>query len=170
MIIGVDAGCLGVRDERLKTGVYQVACKLLKALAKIDKDNEYRLYSFYPIEKKVMMFFGKRMKNFVLKPKKGWFQLRLPLELKINPVNVFLGFSQALPSSSSHNILWVHDIGFEYYPHFYSQFFKKLSKNTKNGVKRAGQIIAVSQSTKKDLIRLYKVPEEKIKVCYLGAL
>ena len=170
MIIGIDAGCLGVKDEQLKTGVYKVAFNLLKALGKIDKKNEYRLYSFYPIGKKVMKSFGKRMKNFVLKPKKGWFTLRLALELKIHPVNVFLGISQAIPFSTSHNILLVFDIGFEYYPEFYPQSFKRLSRNTKNGVKRAEKIIAVSESTKKDLIKLYNVSEEKIKVCYLGVL
>ena len=39
-IIGVDAGCLGVKDKRLKVGVYQAAFNLLKELARLDKDKQ----------------------------------------------------------------------------------------------------------------------------------
>ena len=168
MIVGVDTGCLGVRDKRLKAGVYQVAFNLLKELGKLDKKNKYRLYSFYPIDKKVMRVVGERMKNFVLKPEKGWFTIRLPLELKLNPVDIFLGFSQALPHSSSHNILWVHDLAFEYYPEFYSKSLKKLKKNTKIALDRTDEIFSISESTKQDLIKFYQVPRNKIKVSYLG--
>ncbi len=38
----------------------------------------------------------------------------------------------------------------------------------KNSCRWAKTIIAVSNNTKKDLMRLYKVPEEKIKVIYEG--
>lgn len=167
-IIGVDAGCLGVLDERLKVGVYRVAYNLLKELGKIDERNVYRLYSFYPIEKRVMNFLGERMKNLVLQPKTGWFRLRLPLELKYHPVDIFLGLSQALPYSLSHNILLVHDLAFEHYPEFYLDSYRKLSKNTRFSVRCANKIIAVSQSTKDDLVNFYEVPEDKINVYYEG--
>lgn len=167
-IIGVDAGCLGINDDRLKVGVYRVAYNLLAELGKIDKKNTYRLYSFYPIKQKVMASFGGRMKNIVLRPQKGWFTLRLPLELKIRPVDIFLGFSQALPYSSSHNILFVYDLAFEPYPELYPDSYQKLTKNTKKALKLADKIIAVSQSTKKDLMRFYGVPGSKIGVCHPG--
>lgn len=167
-IIGVDAGCLGVTDQRLKVGVYRVAYNLLKELGKIDRRNQYRLYSFNPIEQKVMRGLGKRMENVVLKPRRGWFRLRLPLELKLRPVDIFLGLSQALPSSSSHNILLVHDLAFEHYPDFYPGSYQKLAKNTRRSVKIADQILAVSDSTKKDLVELYGAPEKKITVSYQG--
>ncbi|MBL7159893.1 glycosyltransferase family 4 protein [Candidatus Microgenomates bacterium] len=167
-IIGVDAGCLGVKDKRLKVGVYQVAFNLLKELGKLDKANEYRLYSFYPIEEKLMRLMGERMKNIVLKPRKGWFSIRLPLELKLNPVDIFLGLSQALPHSLSHNILMVYDLAFEHYPQFYLDSYKSLSKNTKTALKLAHKIITISQSTKRDLVELYRVQEKRIEACYLG--
>lgn len=168
MIIGVDAGCLGIKDERLKVGVYRLSFNLLKELGRKNEKNEYRLYSFYPIEKRVMASFGQGMRNFVLRPKRGWFGLRLPLELRIRPVDAFLGLSQALPYSSSHNILLVHDLAFEHYPKFYPGSYKSLSKNTKIALKRADKIIAISESTKKDLVNLYGVLEDKIRVCYPG--
>lgn len=168
MIIGVDAGCLGVKDERLKVGVHRVASNLLKQLAKIDKKNQYRLYSFYPIEEKFLKGVGERMENVVLRPKRGWFTARLPLELKLHPVDIFLGLSQALPFSSSHNILVVYDLAFEHYPEFYPSSLKKLKKNTQTALTRADKIITISHSTKKDLIGLYNAQNDKINVFYPG--
>ncbi len=40
MIIGVDAGCLGVSDTRLKTGVYNAVLEILRHLAKLDQKNK----------------------------------------------------------------------------------------------------------------------------------
>ena len=167
-LIGVDAGCLGVKNQRLKVGVYQVAFNLLKELGKLDKSNEYRLYSFYPIEEKLMRVMGERMKNIVLRPRKGWFSIRLPLELKLNPVDIFLGLSQALPHSLSHNILMVYDLAFEHYPQFYLDSYKSLSKNTKTALKLAHKIITISQSTKRDLVELCRIQEKRIEVGCLG--
>jgi len=168
MIVGVDAGCLGVSDERLKVGVYQVAYNLFKELARIDRVNEYQLFSFYPIEKKIMTCFGSRVRNIVLRPKRGWSKARLPLELKIHPVDVFLGLSQSLPYSSSHNILFVYDLAYEHFPRAYPGSFKKLSKNTREGINLANKILTISNSTKNDLIKLYEAPSGKISVCYPG--
>src|SRR3989344_1942694 len=103
MKIGVDAGALSIRDERLKLGVYWVNVNLLRELGKIDRKNTYYLYSFTPIDPELMESFGSRMVNKMLQPKVGWFSLRLPLELKLHPVDVFLGLSQAVPQSGARN-------------------------------------------------------------------
>lgn len=68
MIIGIDAGCLGIKDDRLKVGVYQVAKHLFRRLGKMDTKNHYHLYSFYPIEKEVMNLLGPRMRNIIVRP------------------------------------------------------------------------------------------------------
>ena len=97
MNIGVDAGALSISDERLKLGVYWVNVNLLRELRKIDTKNTYFLYSFAPIDRKLMVDLGPRMINRVLTPQRGWFSLRLPLELAVHPVDVFLGLSQGIP-------------------------------------------------------------------------
>ncbi len=79
MIIGVDAGALSIHDERLRVGVWRVTYNLLRDLGAIDKKNEYRLYSFEPVDREVMRAFGPRMKNMVVRPKIGWSMIQLPI-------------------------------------------------------------------------------------------
>ena len=45
---------------------------------------------------------------------------------------------------------------------------KRVRRNREQVLRRANAVIAVSENTKKDLLRLYDVPEEKIRVIYHG--
>lgn len=70
-------------------------------------------------------------------------------------------------------LVTIHDLTLLFYP----QAAKDISllKNwgfkyvMKRAVKRADKIIAVSENTKKDIIKVYQTPPEKIKVIYEGA-
>lgn len=173
MIIGVDAGCLGIKDERLAVGVYGLAKDLLLELGKIDKKNNYFLYSFYPIHKKIMDSFGKRMTNIVVKPARGWLKLWLPLQLIYDKPDIFLALGQSFPAMTPFSprmktIGFIYDLAFEKFPEMYPGSQNRLSRNSKNLVKHSDSIIAISESTKKDLITLYKVSVNKIKVLYPG--
>lgn len=168
MNIGVDAGALGITDERLKLGVYWVNVNLLRELGKIDKTNTYFLYSFAPIDEAVMNSFGTRMINKVLTPQKGWSAIRLPLELKLFPVDLFLGLSQFIPSTRSRNIGFIYDLGFLRHPEAYPDSQIKLAQNTDNLVDRSSEIVTISQVVKDDVRSRYKLKPEKITVAYPG--
>jgi glycosyltransferase involved in cell wall biosynthesis len=64
-------------------------------------------------------------------------------------------------------VLTVHDMIHELYP---DQFIDSrfVIKTKKKSINAADQIICVSENTKKDLINMYDVPEDKIKVIYHG--
>lgn len=169
MKIGVDAGCLGVKDKRLQVGVYQVTFNLLRELGKIGRQNEYLLYSFYPVSSEVMAQLGPKMTNIVVRPAFGWNYFALPLRLIKERPKVFLGPNQSLPIfCPCPSVVIVYDLAFEHYPEFYPDSYRKLKKMTYNTVNRAQQIIAISESTKNDLMRLYQTPSKKIKVVYPG--
>lgn len=168
MKIGVDAGALGVTDERLRLGVYWVNVNLLRQLAKLDVTNTYCLYSFAPIDREVMESFGTRMENKVLLPQQGWAVIRLPLELKINPVDVFLGLSQNIPRSKSYNIGFIYDLGYLRHPEAYQGSQIKLSQNTDNLVDCSSHIITISQIVKDDVASRYNLNPKKITVAYPG--
>ncbi|MFZ5845238.1 MAG: glycosyltransferase family 4 protein [Patescibacteria group bacterium] len=168
MIIGVDAGMLGVTDRRLKVGVWRVAVNLLKELGRLDRQNTYRLYGFAPIEPELLASFGPRMKNIVLHPTRGWFTLRLPLELKLRSVDIFLGLSQALPPRWQKNIGFVYDLGFLHSPKAYLGSQKRLARQTQDLIKRADKIVTISQSSKEDLVKQYRLNPELISVAYPG--
>lgn len=173
MLIGIDAGCLGVKDERLKVGVYQIAKNLLLELGKIDQQNSYLLYSFYPIEKKLLLKFGRRMHNVIVRPSRGWLKIWLPLQLLKDKPDVFLALGQSLPqklpfSPLPYTIGFVYDVAFEKFPVMYSTSLAKLQKNTREVVKNSNFILTISNSAKEDIVSLYGISAKKIKPIYPG--
>lgn len=168
MVIGVDAGALSTSDPRLQVGVYKVIKHLLTELSIIDTNNSYRLYSFETISNDVLTGFSSSMTNLVLKPQKGWFSWRLPLSLLLHPVDLFFGVSQGVPLSFSHNIVMVHDLGFLHNPEFYTQSASRLTRQTREAVRRAEMILCISESTKLDIMETYHIEEKNIIVANPG--
>lgn len=168
MIIGVDAGCLGIKDKRLQVGVYQVAYNLLKGLAKIDRENKYILYSFDPINKEILHELGNNMHNKVLHPKKGWMSIRLPLEFLKEKPDVFLGLSQAIPPYHPFkSIAFIHGLDFYTKYHVYRSGLNKLKKNTKYAVENSHKIITSSNFLKTSIIKNFNTQND-IQVIPLG--
>jgi len=168
MIIGVDAGALSITDARLKVGVWRVTYNLLKELGRIDKTNEYRLYTFLPIERGVMKDFGPRMQNIVVRPMFGWSMIQLPIELRRHPVDVFIGLSQMVPFSTSRNIGFIYDVGFLRFPDAYPGSLRRLEYQTRQLVQRSNHIVVISKVTKKDVMKQYKAASGDITVAYPG--
>ncbi len=168
MVIGVDAGALSVTDERLKVGVYRVSLHLLQQLASRDQQNKYRLYTFQKLSEDVMSYMGEQCENVVLWPSAGWFSVRLPLELRVHPVDIFLGLSQAIPVSTATNIGFVYDLGFLHHPEHYPDSYDRLKQMTADLVGRSKHIITISQSSAADLHQRFHVAIEDITVAYPG--
>lgn len=141
MIIGVDAGALSITDERLKVGVWRVTYNLLAELAKIDKVNEYQLYSFLPLIER----FGPNFRNVVVRPKIGWASIQLPIELRLHPVDIFLGLSQMMPFTSAKKIGFIYDMGFVHHPDDYPDSLKKLKRQTEDVLQRSDAVITISK-------------------------
>jgi len=164
MRIGIDAGMLGITDERLQVGVWRVAKELLIQLGKIDETNSYILYSFAPIPKQVMNEFGHAMVNRVLSPSIGWMQVRLPLELFLRPVDVFIGLSQALPRTTAKTIGFVYDLGFLKHPDLYPDSAEKLVRQSEHLASAAGTIVTISEAIKQEIVKVYEFPASRIHV------
>jgi glycosyltransferase involved in cell wall biosynthesis len=65
-------------------------------------------------------------------------------------------------------VITVYDMIHELYPdQFIDSWF--VIKAKKRAISKAKVIIAISENTKKDLIKIYNVPESKIKVIYLAS-
>lgn len=169
MTIGVDAGPLSIRDDRLKVGVHRTVFGLVSALSRNDRGNDYRLYGFLPIPTDTMQGFGPRVRNVVLSPAAGYMTVRLPLELLFRPVDVFLGASQALPwAPGPRKVAIAYDCGFVHEPAAYGASARSLARQTASMTRRADAVVAISNSTKRDLTDLYGYPTERISVAYPG--
>lgn len=86
-------------------------------------------------------------------------------------LHLYHGLSNELPlasfPASLKTVVTVHDIIYERYPHQYGLYETAMHRfKIKNACRRAHVVIAISEQTKNDLLEFYKVPEEKIVVCY----
>src|SRR3989344_5893678 len=155
MLIGIDGNEANVRT-RVGTGQY--AFELLWQFVK-DK----RLPD---LPKPIASFQYK-----VLGPRKFWTQLALPLHLIVNKrTSVYFSTAHYLPRICPvPQVVTIHDLSFLHY----SELFKKsdliqLTFGTKASIKKATHIIAVSQTTKDDIVKNYNVAPSKITVTYEG--
>lgn len=106
-----------------------------------------------------------------LKPAKAWTRFALPLYLATHrPHDVFWNPAHYLPPlTRCKSVVTIHDLAYEFYPDlFLADDLYKLKAWTRRSVKMASRVIAVSASTKHDLINLYDVPENKISVVHNG--
>lgn len=113
---------------------------------------------------------SKELQFEVLKAARLWTQIRLGAALLRDRPDVFFNPMQILPRyTPRRSIVTVHDLGYEYFPESHNHVqFRYLSLTTKDAVRRAKAIIAVSESTRNDLITRYRVPREKIVVVHHG--
>ena len=107
----------------------------------------------------------------VFGPKKLWTQFALPIKLTFGQkIDVFFSMAHYGPRFSKiPYVVAIHDLSFLHYP----ELFKKsdllqLRSWTKYSVQNATHIIAVSQTTKDDIVKNYNVTPSKITVTYEG--
>ncbi|MGZ3665980.1 MAG: glycosyltransferase family 4 protein [Ktedonobacterales bacterium] len=97
-----------------------------------------------------------------------WEQTVLPAELRRLGVDVFHSPVNVLPEYvPCASVVTVHDLAFMRYP----QYFRPARRNyqrvfTARSVRRATLTVAVSESTKRDLIDYFHVPEDRVRVIY----
>jgi glycosyltransferase involved in cell wall biosynthesis len=99
-----------------------------------------------------------------------WTQVGLSLELFFRPVDVLFVPAHTVPLFHPRKtVVTVHGLEYEIMPEAYS-FFERLYMrySIKNSCRWAKKIISVSKNTKRDLMNLYEVPEEKINIVYEG--
>jgi len=95
-----------------------------------------------------------------------WSQVRLPVALARAHADLLFVPSHAIPLAWPGKALTVvHDVAFERYPHAYSGAERAyLQLTTRWAARRCPLLIAVSESTKSDLVELYGVNPNRIRV------
>jgi len=164
------------------TGLGNYSRFIVNSLINRYPENSYHLYSpdkgkehlralipnqenviFHYLENKILGSLGKAW----------WRSCGIIGDLKKEKPTLFHGLSNELPFGLSKagipSVVTIHDLIFIRYP----QFYKTIDRNIYNFKFRkacllADKIVAVSEMTKQDIIRIYKVPEEKIDVVYQG--
>ncbi|EKE16286.1 MAG: mannosyltransferase B-like protein [uncultured bacterium] len=176
--IGIDIRCL---IEGNKTGVEEYTINILTNLFEIDSRNKYILFLNSFRSPKINLDFISKYKNVSVKkfgfPNKilnllfwyfGWPNVDKMLggiDIFFMPNISFVGISK-----KSKLVLTMHDLSFEHMPEMFSLKRRLWHTfiNPRRLCKRADAIIAVSESTKNDIVSVYNIAPEKVKMIHSG--
>jgi glycosyltransferase involved in cell wall biosynthesis len=176
MNIGIDIRTL---MDGQYSGVSEYTLNLLNKLFEIDRKNNYKLFynSAQDVDNKIPNFngrvetvstkFSNKIFNYVMQ--KG---LKYPLLDKLLGVDVFYAphtnFSAL--SKDCKKIITVHDLSYLRYKEFFSirKNFWHSMINVKKILTEFDTIVAISENTKRDLIEILNIPENKIVVIHSG--
>ena len=177
MKIGIDIRSIG----KQRTGDEVYTLNLIKNLLEIDKENQYFFYTntkeanvLNKIKKTIDP--TKRFKNYWIIPvlpasKALWTFWSLPLHLIKNPVDI-LHVQYITPfflPGGIKLVTTIHDVSFAALPRLIDRkdlFF--LRRLIPLSLKRADKVIAVSDFTKKEIEKHYKIETTKIERVYNG--
>lgn len=168
MIIGIDGNEANVEK---KVGVSFYTLNLLYYFKKqANKDILFKIF-LRDHPRQDLPKENKYFKYEVVKGKFLWSQFFLPLRLFLKKdIDVFFSPAHYLPRyCPCPSVVTIHDLSFLLYPQdFLKKDLYQLKNWTKYSLKKAKKIIAVSKTTKKDIIKYYNIPEDKIEVVYNG--
>lgn len=166
MKIGIDGSRAFIKN---RTGIEEYSYQVIKNLRnKFDESSQIFLY----VRKNQKVDF-ELPENWQVKEiawPRLWTQVGLSLEMFFRPVDTLFIPAHTVPWIHPKNtIVTIHGLEYEICPQAYS-FWERLYMrwSIKNSCRWARKIISVSQNTKKDLMKLYSVAEEKIQVVYEG--
>ncbi|MDP8230827.1 MAG: glycosyltransferase family 1 protein [Candidatus Gorgyraea atricola] len=153
MKIGID-----IRSTlKKKTGIGKYTLNLINALARVDSDNSYYLYS-----RKKILDFKRRLPKL---PGANFSHCRVLRDLDVFHTS---SYDLEKPKKAKY-IVTIHDVIIKAYPHGHSeQTIKEVDEKLKRVLGEADVLVADSYNTKADLVKFYGVGEKRITVIYPG--
>lgn len=161
------------------TGLGNFSRDLIQILNRYYPENEYHLFNPKPkkidrlaIDNKTIFehlpiqFVDKKLSSL-------WRSKKCIKDLKREGIDIFHGLSAEIPvgieKTTIKSIVSIHDLIFLRYPQFYKKIDVAIyTKKTKNALKNADLIVAISEQTKQDIIHFFNTDPKKIKVIYQG--
>lgn len=168
MRIGIDGNEANI-SFRVGSGVY--AFQLMRHLYELDTWNTYVIYlKDKPVDD--MPAERERWRYKVVGPKKLWTQLALPFALYTGgeQLDVFFSPGHYAPRFSPFpTVVSVLDLAYlKFEEYFKKEDLLQLKAWTRYSVKKSSRIIAISESTKADIVKYYDYDPQKITVTYIG--
>ncbi len=171
MHIGLNAHLLSPAETYRGAGINWYIHNLLTHLPRVDHDNRYTAFigdgrftspglalkvSRLPTARPVVRIF--------------WEQVVQPFALRKEGVDLLHALAFVTPLlSRCPSVVTIYDLSFLLYPESFKRFKRfYLGLFTRFSVRKARRIIAISESTKRDVVRLLGVPPDKVDVVYCG--
>lgn len=168
MRIAIDAHSVGAKLG----GNESYAVNLIEALAQIDSVNNYTLYV---TTAEARDRFHQRWPNFKVRTTRPHTPLiRIPLtlsaELRKHPVDVLHVQFTAPPFCPCPVVVNIHDLSFEHLPQtFLRRSRTQLRLTVRHSARRADRILTLSEHTRSDVIKTYKIDPAKVIAIPLAA-
>ncbi len=167
MRIGIDIHTITGLMQGVRTYTFNIVDHLLRA----DSENEYFLYITEP-NKKINTIFSQDNVTFKqIFPHSRIIRIPIsfPVRLYLDSIDVFHCQYMGPPLAKTPYVVTLHDIIHEYLPELYPKTLRYfMSLLYPLSAKRASRILTVSESSKRDIVKYFKVPEEKVVVTYNG--
>lgn len=175
--IGFDAK----RAAQNRTGLGNYSRFVVRILSQQEPQNEYHLYA--PDERRTPFYaeiptLGRLCRHFPTG--RIWRRLRalwrvwgVTDDLRRDGIDIFHGLSNELPLNIGRcrcrSVVTIHDLIFLHCPQYYHVIDRLIyDYKFRKACRTADRVIAVSEYTKREIIRYYGTPEDKIDVVYQG--
>ena len=152
--------------EGRRTGVEVYARNTIESLVKsaLSRGLRVKVYSPFPIEGLPLTA------QKVIPPAFRWTSVKLTRELKKCPPDIFFTPAYYIPKTApKKSFAVIHDVIFRTDPGTYS-FFERLRQEraTKANIRRSAKIFTVSEFSKQEIMREYRLSEDKIDAFPIG--
>ncbi len=161
-----------------KAGLGRYARTLAEQLTALDHSNEYIAFAYGRVAPEVLPPSLRilPMANIPLDARPWrmgvWlaYALGLSLDRALPRVDLFHATEHLLPPlKNARSVFTLHDLIFQFFPEFHLPLNRWFLRNAMpHFLRRADAIIAVSDCTKRDAMRFYGIPPDKITVIYEG--
>jgi len=166
MRIGIDARI----THYSSAGITRYTTQLIKALSLFDTQDEFIILQSIKDGKPIIDKSNFRRRSVIAPVHHRLEQLLLPLEVSMAGLDV-LHSPDFIPPfrRNCKSVITIHDLVFMLYPHFLTKRAARYYGQIDEAVHRTDAIVAVSEATKRDVIRLLGVPEDKVTVIHEAA-
>lgn len=155
------------------TGLGNHSRTTIDILTEFYPENEYLLYTPKIKNNSITSPYTEKAGCTTILPKgmiRGglWRTFRLSDIARDNSVDIFHGLSNELPTGLDiPSVVTIHDVAFRTFPDMYHAI-DRFTYNLKwrHACKKADRIIAISESTRQDIVRFYGVDPDRIDVVY----
>jgi glycosyltransferase involved in cell wall biosynthesis len=164
MLIGIDASRATAAQ---RTGTETYSLHLIRELLAQGRGHRFCLYFN---QAPTPGLFSGTAEMRVMPFARLWTHVRLSREMRSAPPDVLFVPSHVLPLiHPQRSVATVHDLGFHYYPEAHTLFQNLyLRWSTRYNARAATRVVADSIATRDDLLRYYRIPEDRIVVVYPG--
>lgn len=166
MRVGINASWLNGYTGGIGTYVRNV----IRSLAVVDPEGDYVLYSNAPLPAETQPP-ASRMRRLIVEagsgPRLPFATSRALARARVQVVHEQITAPFVFPARI---VVTIHDTLHEHYPEFYTpSILQQMRRTMPVTMRRAAYIVTDSGFSKRDIVRLYHVPPEKVVVAYLAA-